>query len=210
MPPDDPSDHGSIPPTDPRDPAADPGEQTEDQRPPERTADPAPADWRTSTYSRSEPRGGSHRAPERGPEERPSDTAERTPPEGPPLVRGRHLAWVRLETPPDDAVTTRLPTGHPETIPPADTHPISPPSPPEAPPTPPDPPKVEEPAPAKRPVETRPSPTSETAPAGLRDGPGVPSALGRLVAIVVTCGLAWALAVAVGVWLFVFLVSRSG
>jgi hypothetical protein len=37
----------------------------------------------------------------------------------------------------------------------------------------------------------------------------VPSAVGRLVAVIVTCGLGWAVATAVGIWLLVFLISRG-
>ena len=40
--------------------------------------------------------------------------------------------------------------------------------------------------------------------------PGMPSALGRLVALIVTCGIGWAVAVAVGIWLLVFFLTRAG
>lgn len=201
-----------MPPREPDEPRGERGE-TEPPDPPERAPDPAPADWRTSTYSRADHSVWSPPAPEGTSEGSGPNAAEGTSSEQPPSLRGRHLAWASLETPPDRAATTPLPTDHPEPPPPADTRPIGPPSPPEAHPAPPTSPRTEQPArPAQSPV-TRPSTPTEPPPthwSALGDESGAPSALGRLLAIVVTCGLGWALAVAVGIWLLVFLVSRSG
>jgi len=91
-------------------------------------------------------------------------------------LRGRHIAWARLER--AAAPVTQPPPANERAQPSTAAATWS--SPP--------PPRVE------RPVFD----------------PGMPSALGRLVALIVTCGIGWAVAVAVGIWLLVFFLTRAG
>lgn len=100
-------------------------------------------------------------------------------------LRGTHIAWVRLERPAQDA-TVEMPLADLEPAPSQGTWTL---------------PVASEPAPRPQPLPIRPAPM----PAALEaEGP---SALGRLVAVVITAGLAWALTLAVVIWLIVVLVS---
>lgn len=217
MPADDPPDGRPPSPREPGSPRPEGDPEPDERGEVEGAETPAGADRWTGPSARAEHPVWSRPPAGEGASE-PPPPGEGSPPDEPPSVRGRHLAWARLDAAADEAPTARFPAAHAEPSPPADTRPIAPPSPPDAGPspvpseaTPSQPPARTEPP---RPADAQPPPT----PAGGRSptwsGPseetGTPSAIGRLVAIVVTCGLAWALAVAVGVWLLVFLASRSG
>lgn len=109
-------------------------------------------------------------------------------------LRGRHVAWARLLLPsaPADPEPSTVPlrthSPPPAPTPQTSTRPAEPPA-----------------RPAPEPHAARPSVPA----AAIDDATDIPSAVGRLVALIVTLGLGWALAVAVGVWLLVYLVSRA-
>lgn len=155
-----------------------------------------------------------------GPAEPASAPVPAPAPEPRPL-RGAHLAWARVIRPaqrpsplePDnlDAETTAvspvpapaLPSLLPER-PPVE----APPSP--AAPQPPAPVAWESPAEVREtiPIRTTQPPARRPARPEVVAPEGVGSPLGRLVALIVSLGLAWALTVAVAVWLIALLLAR--
>lgn len=105
-------------------------------------------------------------------------------------LRGRHVGWARiLEPEPEKPEPATIPL-RVHTPPPA-------------------PPPRTAPPPAAPPARPAPEPHAVRTTARTDEDTDVPSALGRLIALIVTLGLGWALAVAVGVWLLVYLVSRA-
>lgn len=145
---------------------------TEDRdRPQEPPADHGASEqprWGDERYVRPDPAPPPPSTPEPDPTSTPEPDPTTSP--VPSSVRGRHIAWARLE---------RV---------------APPPPPPQLPPT--------------RPAGTWSAPAPPIAPPSFDDA--APTALGRLIALIVTCGIGWALGVAILVWVLVFFLTRAG
>lgn len=150
-----------------------------------------------------------------------SSTPHVSPPaQGSASLRGTHLAFVRLvggadadpaPTQAHENTRTAVAPG-PEASLTAETVPIAA-APPADRPTPPGPATgtapSEPPQAASSSPEKDPRPRDVPQPGQSASPSSVPSALGRLVALIVTIGLGWALAVAISIWLLVVLATRA-